>query len=166
MAAKIPRRSPAASSAARPPAARASAAKAVSTASPASAPVAAPVVEKQKSGKHKLVRDSFTMPPDDYALIAQIKLRALKLEHAIKKSELLRAGLKVLAAMDDRALRAALRAVPALKTGRPKKDKYAEVEHQRVDSKTNSKKAGGGSGDAKPGKGKGKRSHKAEDRAS
>jgi len=38
-----------------------------------------------------------------------------------KKSELLRAGLKALGAMPDAALKKALLAVPAIKTGRPAK---------------------------------------------
>jgi hypothetical protein len=38
----------------------------------------------------------------------------------VKKSELLRAGIKALAAMGDAAFAAALGNVPAIKTGRPK----------------------------------------------
>jgi hypothetical protein len=83
----------------------------------AAAPAPAPA---PKAGKQKPVRDSFTMPPADHALIAQIKQRALALRHPAKKSEVLRAGLKALAAMGDAALQAVLQAVPPLKTGRPK----------------------------------------------
>ncbi|MEY4753322.1 MAG: hypothetical protein RJA44_997, partial [Pseudomonadota bacterium] len=43
-----------------------------------------------------------------------------------KKSELLRAGIAVLAAMDDASLLSALQAVPPLKTGRPKTETPAE----------------------------------------
>ena len=39
-----------------------------------------------------------------------------------KKSELLRAGLKLLAALPDAGFLAAVKAVPTLKTGRPAKD--------------------------------------------
>jgi hypothetical protein len=39
-----------------------------------------------------------------------------------KKSELLRAGIKALAALNDAAFAAAMQAVPAIKTGRPAKD--------------------------------------------
>jgi hypothetical protein len=45
----------------------------------------------------------------------------------------LRAGLKVLTAMDDAALQAVLQAVPPLKTGRPKK---AEAAPQSKPTKT------------------------------
>ena len=51
-----------------------------------------------------------------------LKQRALGAGREIKKSELLRAGLKVLAGLSDSALRSALQAVPSIKTGRPKAD--------------------------------------------
>jgi len=70
--------------------------------------------------KSQLVRDSFTIPKQEYAAIELLKLRAAKLGHPIKKSELLRAGLKALNAMTDIQLKAALSVVPAIKTGRPK----------------------------------------------
>ena len=75
-----------------------------------------------KSKKPKLVRDSFTIPKDEYAVLDTLKDRATALAHPVKKSELLRAGLKVLAGLSDSALRNALQAVPSIKTGRPKAD--------------------------------------------
>lgn len=85
---------------------------------------AAPVPEKEaKLRKPKLVRDSFTFPKDEYVGIEALKLRAAQLSHPAKKSEILRAGLKALANMSDTALRTALQAVPAIKTGRPKSEK-------------------------------------------
>lgn len=92
------------------------------TASPAPArPAAAPASEKPlKAKKPKLVRDSFTIPKSEYAVLDELKLRAAKLAHPIKKSELLRAGIKALTGMTDKALLEALQAVPAIKTGRPK----------------------------------------------
>jgi hypothetical protein len=69
----------------------------------------------------KLVRDSFTMPRDEFALIATLKARALEFKRPTKKSELLRAGLQQLAALDDAQLRSALAALRPLPTGRPKK---------------------------------------------
>ena len=77
-----------------------------------------------KAKKPKLVRDSFTIPKDEYAVIETLKQRAATLAQPVKKSELLRAGLKALAGLSDAALRSALQAVPSIKTGRPK----AEVE--------------------------------------
>ena len=69
--------------------------------------------------KPKLIRDSFTIPKAEYAAIDLLKGRAMALGLTTKKSELLRAGLKVLAGMGDNALQAALANVPTLKTGRP-----------------------------------------------
>lgn len=71
--------------------------------------------------KAKLVRDSFTMPQADFALIGVLKERALGFKRPTKKSELLRAGLQALAGLNDAALQAALNALPPLKPGRPKK---------------------------------------------
>ena len=74
-----------------------------------------------KPHKPKLVRDSFTIPKDEYAVLEALKSRALGLGQHVRKSELLRAGIQALGAMSDRALLAAVGAVPTLKTGRPKK---------------------------------------------
>ncbi len=82
---------------------------------------AAGTVKSEKSKKPKMVRDSMTMPKAEYAVLADLKLRASNLTKPIKKTELLRAGVKALAAMSDANFLAALRAVPSLKTGRPSK---------------------------------------------
>nr|WP_315233081.1 hypothetical protein [uncultured Albidiferax sp.] len=83
-------------------------------------PVAAVAAEKPaKAKKPKLVRDSFTIPKAEYTVLDELKLRAIALAQPAKKSELLRAGIKALAAMSDAALRVALQAVPTIKTGRP-----------------------------------------------
>jgi hypothetical protein len=87
---------------------------------PAPAPAPAPADKDAKPRKPKLVRDSFTIPKDEYAAIDTLKQRATAQAHPAKKSELLRAGLKLLSSLDDAALLAALQAVPAIKTGRPK----------------------------------------------
>jgi hypothetical protein len=71
--------------------------------------------------KAKLVRDSFTMPQSDFALIAVLKERAIGFKRPTKKSELLRAGLQALAGLNDASLQAALNALAPLKPGRPKK---------------------------------------------
>ena len=74
-----------------------------------------------KVKKPKLVRDSFTIPKDEYAALTALKQRSAKLAQPAKKSELLRAGIRALTALSDKALLAALKAVPSIKTGRPKK---------------------------------------------
>ena len=83
-------------------------------------PTPTPAVAPVKS-KSKLVRDSFTMPQSDFALIGTLKDRALGFRRPTKKSELLRAGLQVLAGLPDEALQSALERLQPLPTGRPKK---------------------------------------------
>ena len=77
--------------------------------------------KKHVPAKPKLVRDSFTLPENDYALFAGLKQRALKGGVEIKKSELLRAGLAMLARANDAEFLAAVSLVERIKTGRPKK---------------------------------------------
>jgi hypothetical protein len=133
------KKSAVASPAAKRPAAKKAARKAASKVAAKKAPVKKPAVkaapapaiadkkaikppkaDKAEKAKHKLVRDSFTMPEADWALIAQLKERALGFKRPTKKSELLRAGLHALAALPDARLQAALDALQPLKPGRPK----------------------------------------------
>ena len=71
----------------------------------------------ESTKKPKLVRDSFTIPKIEYAVLQSLKQRAAKLTTGAKKSELLRAGIKALAAMPDAAFLNALKQVPAIRTG-------------------------------------------------
>ncbi len=80
------------------------------------------VAPSAKAKKIKMVRDSFTIPKPEFAVLDELKLRAAKLSVPVKKTELIRAGIKALAAMGDANFLATLRAVPNLKTGRPAKD--------------------------------------------
>ena len=75
--------------------------------------------DKNSPKKPKLVRDSFTIPKNEFAAIEAMKTRAIALGTSVKKSELLRAGLMALQALNDAQFKAALAAVPTLKTGRP-----------------------------------------------
>jgi len=109
----------------KPPARKTRAAKAKKTivAKPVEkANAKAAVTEPAKVKKAKLVRDSFAIPKAEYSVLDELKLRAIKLARPVKKSELLRAGIKALTAMSEKAFLEALKAVPAIKTGRPKKD--------------------------------------------
>lgn len=100
-------------------------------ASPKSAPVArldaprarpaAPADSERKPKKPKLVRDSYTIPKNEYQDLASLKERLVALGRPVKKSELLRAGIHLLRGLADAVLLQALAQVPALKTGRPKK---------------------------------------------
>lgn len=75
----------------------------------------------QGAKKEKVLRDSFTMPKSDYEKIAELKQRCLDAGVHIKKSEILRAGLLLLAARSPEQLLAAVSKVEAIKTGRPAK---------------------------------------------
>lgn len=66
-----------------------------------------------------LVRDSFTMPEQEYAVLGTVKQACLKAGFEVKKSELLRIGVALLGQLDIAALRAVLGSLPQLKTGRP-----------------------------------------------
>ena len=99
-------------------------------AEPVTEPVAEPIVEpvteaeaapvsEEVARKPKLVRDSFTMPQNDYALIAILKEKANGAH--VKKSELLRAGLRLLSNLTATQLNKAVADLEKIKTGRPKK---------------------------------------------
>ena len=77
--------------------------------------------KKSKPEKVKMERDSFTMPKDEYAQLTLLKARLTAMGQPAKKSELLRAGIKLLAAMSDNTLKTTLAKIPVIKTGRPNK---------------------------------------------
>lgn len=89
---------------------------------PKAKPAKAVKAEKPvKAKKTKLVRDSYAMPETEYAQIAVLKKRLGTLGNEVKKSELLRAGVAVLAALNDAELQAVMGRVERIKTGRPSK---------------------------------------------
>ena len=67
------------------------------------------------------MRDTFTMPREDYEQLTILKQRCLDAGVAVKKSELVRAGLLLLASEPTKRLLAAVKAVEPVKTGRPPK---------------------------------------------
>jgi len=86
-------------------------------------PMAKPAASKLlKPKKVKLVRDSFSIPKLEYLMLDTLKLRAGALGNSVKKSELLRAGIKALAAMPDSQFLAAVKALAPIKTGQASKD--------------------------------------------
>jgi hypothetical protein len=93
-------------------------------------PVAAKPWKKNKKAKKtnskaetkvKVVRDSFTMPQNDYAKIAELNQVCLKAGMHVKKSELLRAGLHALCKLSVVQLKQTIAQMEQIKTGRPKK---------------------------------------------
>lgn len=74
-----------------------------------------------KAKKPKLVRDSYAMPENEYVRIGELKKRLAGMGADVKKSELLRAGVAVLAALNNEELKAVMGRVERIKTGRPAK---------------------------------------------
>ena len=107
--------------AAAKPAVRKNAALKAPAKAPASA-TAAPATEAPKERKAKLVRDSFTMPEQEYAVLGQVKKACIKAGFEIKKSELLRIGVALISQLDLATLQQVLASLPQLKTGRPKNE--------------------------------------------
>jgi hypothetical protein len=87
--------------------------------------------EANKS-KHKLVRDSFTIPKSEYTVLEGLKIRAADLKRPTKKSEMLRAGIAALHGMTDKAFLSALNSVSSLKTGRPKSPEAPEQSAKKL----------------------------------
>lgn len=81
---------------------------------PASAPSA-------KGKKVKLVRDSFTMPANEYQTLQDIKKASLKAGVEVKKSELLRIGVGLLKTLSVAQIDSQRAALIKLRAGRPKK---------------------------------------------
>lgn len=79
------------------------------------------VVKPVKAKKIKLVRDSYAMPENEYAQIGELKKRLAAMSVDVKKSELLRAGIAVMAALKDAELKLVMARVERIKTGRPAK---------------------------------------------
>lgn len=88
---------------------------------PAKTAAAKKPAKPAKPKKIKLVRDSFTMPENEYALIAELKKRCLGVGIPAKKSEILRAAVAGLAKLGDASVAAAIRRLAVIKTGRPAK---------------------------------------------
>src|SRR3990167_3376992 len=71
--------------------------------------------------KIKMVRDSFAFPETEHKRLVEMKKRLIALGTEVKKGELVRAGLEMLASLDNLQLAKAVADVEKLKTGRPKK---------------------------------------------
>lgn len=87
------------------------------------ATVAIPATE-EKVQKIKLVRDSFTIPENEYQAIGEIKKACLALGVDVKRTEVIRAGLLALQQMPIGEIADYIsKKLPKPKTGRPKKAK-------------------------------------------
>lgn len=83
-------------------------------------PVSAEVSVKEKHRKPKLVRDSFTMPEDEYAVLSEVKKACIAAGIEVKKSQLLRVGLQLLKKTPVSTLKTMIAGLQPLKAGRPK----------------------------------------------
>lgn len=71
--------------------------------------------------KKKVIRDSFTIPNDDYELISETRQRCLQSAVNVTKSEVIRAGLHALQRLNDEELVQVFAELEKIKTGRPSK---------------------------------------------
>jgi len=85
-------------------------------------PPSPPERAASETARPTLVRDSFTMPEQEYAVLLEVKQACLRAGIDVKKSELLRIGVALLGQLDLTTLQAVLAALPQLKTGRPPAD--------------------------------------------
>jgi hypothetical protein len=108
---------------AKPVARKKTVAKPVKARIAASSAAGSVVPPKEKVKKAKLVRDSFSMPEAEYAVLGAVKKACLKVGVEVKKSELLRIGVALIQKMDVSGLKGVLATLPPLKAGRPKQDK-------------------------------------------
>ena len=67
----------------------------------------------------RVIRDSFSLPAQDYSLLSTLRERGLKAGVHVTKSELVRAGLRVLLEMKDSDFISVVEKLEKVKTGRP-----------------------------------------------
>lgn len=67
-----------------------------------------------------IIRDTFSLPPADYALLAQLRTRAIGLGQIVNKSEFVRTGLRVLMDLPEQEFLQAILKIEKIKLGRPK----------------------------------------------
>jgi hypothetical protein len=79
----------------------------------------ATLTQQPPKGVGRVIRDSFTIPDDEYEMISLIKKRCMKAGVSANKSEVLRAGLAALNGMSDRELVKVFQDLARVKTGRP-----------------------------------------------
>lgn len=73
-----------------------------------------------------VIRDTFSLPPTDYALLEQLRTRAISLGQVINKSEFVRAGLRALIDMPEPEFSQAIVKIEKIKLGRPKPKKIMD----------------------------------------
>jgi hypothetical protein len=75
---------------------------------------------KKPVGESAVIKETFSLPPDESALIDRVRMRAAALGMMLNRSEVVRLGvLAALKYLDDGQLVEAADAIPRIKTGRP-----------------------------------------------
>ncbi len=82
--------------------------------------------EKPKKDQKRVVRHTFSMPPESLEALETLQQQAMLQGIGINKSELIRAGILQLQSMKPQTLARALSRVQKLKTGRPAKLEHGE----------------------------------------
>lgn len=68
----------------------------------------------------RVIRDTFTMPVEDHALLDKLRARALAVGQVVNKSEFVRAGLRTLHNLSEAEFKKVIAQVEKIKPGRPK----------------------------------------------
>jgi len=76
---------------------------------------------KEKDKKPKLIRDSFTIPEDEYQVLVAAKKRIVKSGLEVRKTEIVRIGLALVGKASLAELKKQLGALKKLQSGRPKR---------------------------------------------
>ncbi len=76
-------------------------------------------LKKQK--KPKLVRDSFTIPADEYQILSVVKKQLTSEGLEVRKTEIVRIGLQLVSKLKTVSLKRRLNSLQKLKVGRPNK---------------------------------------------
>ena len=88
----------------------------------AAARAAAPLIDTRftpppAAPAERVVKDSFTFPPTEHALLEDLAAKALRSGRRLGKSAILRAGLKLLAGLDEAGFAAALADIEEIRRG-------------------------------------------------
>lgn len=76
---------------------------------------------KEREKKPGLIRDSFTIPDDEYQILIDTKKRLVRSGLEVRKTEIVRAGLALVGQASLAELKKQLGALRKLKSGRPKR---------------------------------------------
>ena len=77
------------------------------------------VTRKMPKRESVIIRETFSLPPDESARIDAMRMRAAKAGVMLNRSEIIRAGIAALTQLDEAPFLTIANNVPKLKTGRP-----------------------------------------------